>query len=120
MRVVAVAGRRVVLMGGSHRWTAQVDSADELVITELIFNNSFSDLTVEQLVALCSCFVYGEKVRRCSSRPRYPTVVLSACQPRLMVAWLHGGRPRMTRARGWRRCCRREPAISILGSVHID
>lgn len=43
------------------RVACEVDSADELVITELIFNNSFSDLSVEQLVALCSCFVYGEK-----------------------------------------------------------
>ena len=43
------------------RVACEVDSADELVITELIFNNSFSDLSVEQCVALCSCFVYGEK-----------------------------------------------------------
>ena len=43
------------------RVACEVDSADELVITELIFNNSFSGMTVEQLVALCSCFVYGER-----------------------------------------------------------
>ena len=45
------------------RVACEVDSADELVITELIFNNSFSDLSVEQLVALCSCFVFGEKAK---------------------------------------------------------
>jgi ATP-dependent RNA helicase DOB1 len=45
------------------RVACEVDSADELVVTELIFNNSFSDLTVEQLVALCSCFVFGEKAK---------------------------------------------------------
>ena len=45
------------------RVACEIDSADELVVTELIFNNSFSDLTVEQLVALCSCFVFGEKAK---------------------------------------------------------
>lgn len=39
----------------------EVDSADELVITELIFTNSFSEMDIDQIVALCSCFAYGER-----------------------------------------------------------
>jgi superfamily II RNA helicase len=37
-------------------------SADELVLTEMIFNGVFNDLTVEQCPALLSCFVFQEKV----------------------------------------------------------
>lgn len=36
------------------RVACEVDSADELVITELIFTNSFSELDIDQIVALCS------------------------------------------------------------------
>ena len=38
-------------------------SADELVLTEMIFNGVFNDLTVEQCPALLSCFVFQEKVQ---------------------------------------------------------
>lgn len=34
---------------------------DELLLTELMFSNSFNDLTVEQLVALMSCFCLSAK-----------------------------------------------------------
>ncbi len=36
-------------------------SADELVITELLFNNVFRDLTPQQCCALLSCLVFDEK-----------------------------------------------------------
>lgn len=35
--------------------------ADELLLTEMIFNGLFANLTVEQCVALLSCFVFEEK-----------------------------------------------------------
>ena len=38
-------------------------SGDELLLTEMIFNGAFNDLSVEQCVALMSCFVFEEKVR---------------------------------------------------------
>lgn len=36
-------------------------SADELLMTEMIFNGMFNNLTVPQCVALLSCFVCDEK-----------------------------------------------------------
>jgi superfamily II RNA helicase len=36
-------------------------SADELLMTEMIFNGMFNNLTVPQCVALISCFVCDEK-----------------------------------------------------------
>ena len=41
-----------------------VDSADELLVTELLFNGVFNDLTPEQCCALLSCFVFQEKSQR--------------------------------------------------------
>ncbi|KAK9804329.1 hypothetical protein WJX72_007219 [[Myrmecia] bisecta] len=43
------------------RVAAEIQSADELVLTELIFNGVFKELTAEQVVALVSCFVWMEK-----------------------------------------------------------
>lgn len=37
-------------------------SGDELLLTEMIFNGVFNELTVQQCVALLSCFVFEEKV----------------------------------------------------------
>lgn len=42
----------------------EISSGDELLLTELIFNGAFNDLTVEQEVALLSCFVFQEKACR--------------------------------------------------------
>ena len=36
-------------------------SGDELLMTELLFNGVFNDLTVQQCCALVSCFVFDEK-----------------------------------------------------------
>lgn len=44
-------------------------SGDELLLTEMIFNGLFNDLTVEQATALLSCFVFQENV---SARRRPP------------------------------------------------
>lgn len=40
---------------------AGIQSADELVLTEMIFNGAFSALSAEQAVALLSCFLWHEK-----------------------------------------------------------
>lgn len=37
-------------------------SADELLLTEMMFNGLFNDLTSEQATALLSCFVFQENV----------------------------------------------------------
>lgn len=44
------------------RVACEINAADELVITELIFCGVFNDLSAEQTVALLSCFTFQEKV----------------------------------------------------------
>ncbi|XP_024538268.1 DExH-box ATP-dependent RNA helicase DExH9 [Selaginella moellendorffii] len=41
----------------------EISSADELIVTELIFNGVFKDVTAEQAAALLSCFVWQEKTK---------------------------------------------------------
>lgn len=44
------------------RVACEISSGDELLLTELMFHGVFNDLSVEQSVALLSCFVFDEKV----------------------------------------------------------
>jgi ATP-dependent RNA helicase DOB1 len=44
------------------RVACEISTGDELLLTELIFNGAFNDLTVDQCVTLLSCFVFEEKV----------------------------------------------------------
>lgn len=41
--------------------TYQVNSADELVLTELVLDNFFSDYSAEEIAALLSCFTFQDK-----------------------------------------------------------
>ena len=43
------------------RVACEISSGDELLLTEMIFNGIFNDLSVENSVALLSCFVFEEK-----------------------------------------------------------
>ncbi|XP_045833561.1 DExH-box ATP-dependent RNA helicase DExH9 isoform X2 [Trifolium pratense] len=40
----------------------EISSADELTLTELMFNGVFKDIKVEELISLLSCFVWQEKI----------------------------------------------------------
>ncbi|CAG8582613.1 17454_t:CDS:10, partial [Cetraspora pellucida] len=40
----------------------EINSADELVLTELIFENAFADYDHSEIVALLSCFIFQEKL----------------------------------------------------------
>ncbi|KAM4809152.1 exosome RNA helicase MTR4 [Rhinophrynus dorsalis] len=42
------------------RVACEISSADELLLTEMMFNGLFNDLTAEQSTALLSCFVFQE------------------------------------------------------------
>jgi ATP-dependent RNA helicase DOB1 len=44
------------------RTACEINTADELIVTELIFTGVFKSLTVEQCVALLSCLTFGEPV----------------------------------------------------------
>ncbi len=43
------------------RVACEISTGDELLLTELIFNGTFNDLTPEQSAALMSCFVFEER-----------------------------------------------------------
>ncbi|KAM6985725.1 exosome RNA helicase MTR4 [Aplochiton taeniatus] len=42
------------------RVACEISSADELLLTEMVFNGLFNDLTAEQATALLACFVFQE------------------------------------------------------------
>ena len=58
-RLGCVDADNVVQMKG--RVACEVNSANELLVTELIFNGVFNDLDAAQAAALLSCLVYTEK-----------------------------------------------------------
>lgn len=45
------------------RVACEISTGDELLLTELIFNGNFNDLSVEQCVSLLSCFVFQERAK---------------------------------------------------------
>ena len=66
-------------------------SADELVITELLFNNVFRDLTPQQCCALLSCLVFDEKANEMPKLTEELSGPLRQLQviPRWFTAYLH-------------------------------
>ena len=58
-RLGLVGGDNVVTLKG--RVACEVNTADELLVTELIFNGVFNDLDAGQAAALLSCLVFEEK-----------------------------------------------------------
>ncbi|CAE8583613.1 unnamed protein product, partial [Polarella glacialis] len=49
----------VVQMKG--RMACELTSADEILMTEIVFNNVFADMEANHIIALCSCLVFDEK-----------------------------------------------------------
>lgn len=47
----------------------EISSADELTLTELMFNGVFKEIKVEEMVSLLSCFVWQEKLQD-AQKPR--------------------------------------------------
>jgi len=58
-------------------------STSELVITELVFDNFFKDLPVEEIVAILSCMVFQQ--RRCAE-PQFTPGLLAAKEQFLKLA----------------------------------
>ena len=48
------------------RVACEISTGDELVLSELMFNNFFNDLTPEQCAACLSCFIFEEKTKEVS------------------------------------------------------
>lgn len=47
----------------------EISSANELTLSELMFNGVFKDIKVEEIIALLSCFVWQEKLQD-AAKPR--------------------------------------------------
>uniref|UniRef100_A0AAQ5X0M6 RNA helicase n=1 Tax=Amphiprion ocellaris TaxID=80972 RepID=A0AAQ5X0M6_AMPOC len=79
------------------RVACEISSADELLLTEMIFNGLFNDLTVEQATALLSCFVFQEnRIAKVSADAKLEVdeeTYLNQFKPHLMdviFAWANG------------------------------
>lgn len=57
---------------------SQINSSNELVLTELILDNILADYTAEEVVALLSVFIFVEKTE---SAPEIPEKVQQVCRP---------------------------------------
>lgn len=58
LKMLSKDGEEVLLKG---RAACEIDTADELLVTELMFNNAFADLDIPQFVAVVSCLIPCEK-----------------------------------------------------------
>lgn len=43
------------------RMACEITSADEILMTEIVFNNVFADMEANNIIAMCSCLVFDEK-----------------------------------------------------------
>ena len=48
------------VLGTKGRFSCELSTPDELVLTDMVFDGVFNDLKLEQAVALVSCFVFKE------------------------------------------------------------
>lgn len=69
-RLGHINAENVVQLKG--RVACEVNTADELLVTELIFNGVFNDLNSAQSAALLSCLVYTEKSSADEDAPKLP------------------------------------------------
>ena len=64
------------------RVACEINASDELLLTEMIFNGVYNNLSPEQTVALVSCFVFQEKVSAsCPFSLAFTPLRLCRCRP---------------------------------------
>jgi ATP-dependent RNA helicase DOB1 len=51
------------VLSSKGRFCCELSTADELVVTDMVFDGLFNDLSIEQAVALLSCFVHKEAMK---------------------------------------------------------
>ncbi|XP_057754397.1 DExH-box ATP-dependent RNA helicase DExH9 [Arachis stenosperma] len=66
-RLGYATGDNVVELKG--KVACEISSADELTLTELMFNGVLKDIKVEEMISLLSCFVWQEKIQD-AAKPR--------------------------------------------------
>ncbi|KAM7278486.1 hypothetical protein ACFE04_005620 [Oxalis oulophora] len=74
-RLGYITGDEVVELKG--KVACEISSAEELTLTELMFNGVFKDIKVEEMVALLSCLVWQEKLKD-AAKPREELELLFA------------------------------------------
>jgi len=67
-RLDFINGENVLALKG--RFSCELSTADELVVTNMVFDGAFNDLTVPQIVALLSCFVHKEENKDVGGNPK--------------------------------------------------
>ena len=70
-----VDAQRTVQLKG--RVAREINTSDELILTELLFSNIFAEMSPAEAVALLSCFVFQEKVE---ATPRLTSTLSSICE----------------------------------------
>merc|ERR1712048_849785 len=46
---------------GKGRMACELTSCDEILMTEIVFQNVFADMEANNIIALCSCLIFDEK-----------------------------------------------------------
>ncbi|KAI9364963.1 rRNA-processing arch domain-containing protein [Zopfochytrium polystomum] len=62
------------------RVACEISAGDELLLTEMLLNGFFGDLSVEQCVAVLSCFCHGEKEENTAPLPEELSIPYKAMQ----------------------------------------
>lgn len=62
------------------RVACEINASDELLLTEMMFNGVYNELSVEQILALLSCFVFQEKSTESSELREELMIPLRHCQ----------------------------------------
>ncbi|XP_028777898.1 DExH-box ATP-dependent RNA helicase DExH9-like [Neltuma alba] len=65
--LVYITSENVVELKG--KVAGEISSADELTLTELMFNGVLKDIKVEEMVSLLSCFVWQERIHDAAKPP---------------------------------------------------
>jgi len=74
------------VLGTKGRFSCELSTADELVLTDMVFEGVFNEMSVEQAVALLSCFVHKEPVKDEASSTKFRGDVQAAFRQLQTVA----------------------------------
>lgn len=58
------------VLAAKGRFSCELSTADELVVTNMVFDGAFNSLSVPQIVALLSCFVHQEENKDAGGSPK--------------------------------------------------
>ena len=83
-RLAFVDRNNVVLDKG--KMACEISSCDELILTEMVFNNIFDGMSGEHIIAMCSCLILDEGGSSGDDKNNDPGAVLQS-EPELLAAF---------------------------------